>query len=70
MTWYDWGWMGEDSKQLEQILLVGKYRTKWYHIIDLHSNVATGEYPLFDLYKDHGRLIFQLYTGCSGCDFT
>ena len=66
----DWEWMGEDSKQLEQILLVGKYRTEWYRIIDLHSNVATGEYPLFDLYKDHGRLIFQLYAGCSGCDFT
>ena len=24
--------MGEDSKQLEQILLVGKYRTEWYRL--------------------------------------
>ena len=44
---HDWGWMGEDSKQLEKVLLVGKYKTEWYCIIDIR-------YPLFDLYKDHG----------------
>ena len=35
----------------------------------MNANVAAGEYPMFDLYKKHGRIAFQLYAACSGCDF-
>jgi len=66
----NWKWKQEGSKQLEKVILVAKYRTEWYRIIDLHSDVPVGEYPLFDLYRNHGRIVFQLFAGCSGCDFT
>ena len=39
-------------------------------VIDLCADVEEGEYPLYDLFRQHGRIIFQLYAGCSGCDFT
>ena len=36
----------------------------------LQSDEPKGKFPLFDLYKQYGRVVFQLYAGCVGCDFT
>ena len=39
-------------------------------MIDLMSDVEPGEYPPLDLYKKHGKIVFQLYAACLGCYFT
>jgi hypothetical protein len=39
-------------------------------VIDLQAPDTNGKLPLYDLYHKHGRIVFQLYAGCSGCDFT
>ena len=36
----------------------------------MEATVVEGKYPLFDLYRKHGRIVFQLYAACRGCDFT
>ena len=53
-----------------KVVIVQGFLYQWYRIIDLEADVEEGKYPLFDLYKRHGRIVFQLYAGCSGCDFT
>ena len=55
---------------VEKLVLVKGYGIQQYRVIDLTADVDEGEYPLFDLYKDHGKVVFQLYAACSGCDFT
>ena len=57
---------GVDTK----IIIVHSWQQAWYRIIDLDTPTEVGEYPLYDLYKDHGKIIFQLYAACLGCDFT
>ena len=32
--------------------------------------IKEGGYPLLDLRKKYGIIVFQLYAGCLGCDFT
>jgi hypothetical protein len=41
-----------------------------FRIIDLTEPSTNGDLPLYDLYLKHGRIIFQLYAACRGCDFT
>ena len=56
--------------KLRKIMIVSKYKSDCHRIIDLESTVDAGEYPLFDLFRKYGRIVFQLYAGVSGCDFT
>ncbi|KAK1737402.1 hypothetical protein QTG54_011688 [Skeletonema marinoi] len=53
-----------------KVILVKSYSRGWYRVIDLEVDTEPGEYPLYDLYKDNGVIVFQLYAGCRGCDFT
>ena len=53
-----------------KLILVKSYHSELYRIIDLDADVNDGEYPLLDLFKRHGKIVFQLYAGCRGCDFT
>ena len=53
-----------------KLILVKGFLHEWYRVIDLDANTTAGEYPLLDLYKNHGKVVFQLYAGCRGCDFT
>lgn len=53
-----------------EIVIVNSYEQGWYRIIDLKATTEVGEYPLYDLYKLHGKVVFQLYAACRGCDFT
>ena len=55
---------------MSKLILVKGYKHEWYCIIDLEADVPAGEYPLFDLYRKHGRIVFQLYAACCGFDFT
>ena len=50
--------------------MVQSYQYEWFRIIDLSAIVQQGEYPLLELHHKYGRIVFQLYAGCSGCDFT
>lgn len=54
----------------QSIVIVRSFGAQVYRIIDLNADVREGEYPLIDLYKKHGVIVFQLYAGVSGCDFT
>ena len=47
-----------------------RFHAQYYRIIDLNADVKDGDFPLIDLYKKYGRIVFQLYAGVSGCDFT
>ena len=58
------------GSKLRKIMIVSKYSTDSHRIIDLESDVEVGKLPLFDLYRKYGRIVFQLYAGISGCDFT
>ena len=60
----------QQTLHLGRLILAKGYRLDWYRIIDLEADVPVGEYPLFDLYREHGRIVFQLYDACLGCDFT
>ena len=51
-------------------IIVKSYSRGWYRIIDLQVDTEPGDYPLYDLYKLYGVIVFQLYAGCRGCDFT
>jgi len=51
-------------------IIVESYRHERYRLINLSAEVQPGEYPLVDLYQKHGRITFQLYAACTGCDFT
>ena len=53
-----------------KLILVKGFLHEWYRVIDLDANTTAGEYPLLDLYENHGKVVFQLYAGCRGCDFT
>ena len=53
-----------------RLILVKSYHSELYRVIDLDADVEDGEYPLLDLFKIHGKIVFQLYAGCRGCDFT
>eukprot|EP00986_Skeletonema_menzelii_P005570 scaffold2080_cov121-Skeletonema_menzelii.AAC.2 len=53
-----------------KVVIVQSYEQMWYRVIDLDANTEPGEYPLLDLYNKHGRIVFQLYACCRGCDFT
>ena len=52
------------------LIIVKGFNHEYYRTIDLTVEVNEGEYPLFDLYKKHGPIVFQLYAACRGCDFT
>lgn len=54
----------------EKLIIVKGFKHEWFRVIDLNANVPEGDYPLFDMYNKHGRIVFQLYAACSGCDFT
>ena len=41
-----------------------------HRVIDLTSEEEKGKYPLYDIYREHGRIVFQFYAGVAGCDFT
>lgn len=41
-----------------------------FRLIDLNADVPHDEYPLSSFYNKHGRILFQLYAACRGCDFT
>mmetsp|Transcript_25373 Transcript_25373/g.43316 ORF Transcript_25373/g.43316 Transcript_25373/m.43316 type:complete len:160 (-) Transcript_25373:136-615(-) len=53
-----------------KLIVVKTFKHEWFRIIDLSAETEAGQYPLFDLYKNHGRIVFQLYAACTGCDFT
>ena len=55
---------------VKKLILVKGFHYEWYRIIDMTVEVNQGEYPLYDLYNVHGTIVFQLYAGCRGCDFT
>ena len=55
---------------VQKLVIVQSFHHQWYRVIDLGADVPLGEKPLYDLYKEHGTIVFQLYAGCSGCDFT
>ncbi|KAL7530261.1 hypothetical protein ACHAXR_003394, partial [Thalassiosira sp. AJA248-18] len=61
---------GGDQHRMGKLMIIKKYSSDNYRMIDLECPVEEGKYPLFDLYQKHGRIVFQLYAGCSGCDFT
>ena len=47
------------------------YSHEFYRVINLNDpTIKEGEYPLLDLRKKYGIIVFQLYAGCLGCDFT
>ena len=52
------------------IVIVKSFSVQTYHIIDLNVDVREEEYPLIDLCKKHSIIVFQLYAGVSGYDFT
>ena len=56
--------------RLSKLVVVHSWRNEIYRVIDLDSNVEEGKLPLFDLFRKHGRIVFQLYAATSGCDFT
>ena len=58
------------TPEISKFIIAKQYPSEWYRIIDLDTNVNPGEYLLLDLHKKHGRIVFQLYAGCTGCDFT
>ena len=58
------------NTKLRKLMIVSKYKSDCHRIIDLESAIDAGKYLLFDLYRKYGRIIFQLYAGVSGCDFT
>ena len=60
----------EDSPKLDYLMVVQSWTSESYRMIDLTEPSTNGELPLYDLYVEHGRILFQLYAGCSGCDFT
>ena len=43
---------------------------EWLRVVDVYADVEEGGYPLIDLFRLYGRITFQLYAGCLGCDFT
>ena len=53
-----------------KVIIVKSFRSQTYRLIDINADVVAGQYPLIDLYRKHGKIVFQLYAGCSGCDFT
>ena len=59
-----------DGKEETKIVIVKSYNSQWHRVIDLGADVLEGKYPLLDFYKKYGRITFQLYAGCTGCDFT
>ena len=56
--------------ELEDVIIVQSFRHQHYRIISLTADVPKGNLPLYDLYREHGKIVFQLYAACSGCDFT
>ena len=60
----------DDSPPTKEIIIVQNWLHDYFRIIRLSADVVEGRYPMFDLYRKHGRIVFQLYAGCSGCDFT
>jgi 5'-3' exonuclease len=53
-----------------KLVIVDLWNGQSFRVIGLQAPDTGGELPLYDLYRKHGRIIFQLYAGCSGCDFT
>lgn len=61
----------EHDPKLDHLMVVTSWESESFRIIDLTLPSTNGELPLvYDLYVKHGRIIFQLYAGCTGCDFT
>ena len=60
----------DNPSRLSKLIVVKAYHHELYRIIDLEADVPEGEYPPYDLYCKHGKIVFQLYAACSGCDFT
>ncbi|KAL7524260.1 hypothetical protein ACHAWF_000882, partial [Thalassiosira exigua] len=55
---------------LDKLTIVQSYQHQNFRIIDLKADVPEGELPLYDLYRKHGKIVFQLYAACSRCNFT
>jgi hypothetical protein len=53
-----------------KIMIVSSYEGQSNRVFDLSTPHTNGEWPLYDLYVEHGRIVFQLYAACRGCDFT
>ena len=65
-----YGPIGEGAPKLGQLVIMKSWSLETFRIIDLGADVEKGKLPLFDLFREHGRIVFQLYAGCCGCDFT
>ena len=55
---------------VRKIIIVKAYAHEWFRVIDLDADVEEGEYPVLDMRRKHGIIAFQLFAGCTGCDFT
>jgi hypothetical protein len=62
--------IGCGVEKLEKLMIVKSWSAESFLIIDLTEQSTNAELPLFDLYVKHGRIMFQLYGACLGCDFT
>lgn len=51
-------------------MIVSSWNGQLNRVIDLGASHSNGELPLHDLYVEHGRIVFQLYAACRGCNFT
>ena len=60
----------DQKYRLRKLMIVKSYRSELFRIINLEAEVDEGEFPLFDLYKKHGRIVFQLFAACNGRDFS
>ena len=53
-----------------KLIIVKEFQYEYFRMIDLMSDVEPGEYSLLEIYKKHGKIVFQLYAACLGCYFT
>jgi len=44
---------------LGKIILVKTFNLEWYCNIDLEATAVEGEYLMFDLYQNHGQIVFS-----------
>lgn len=59
-----------DANKSVAIVVVSRWLEDKFRVYKLAADVEEGAYPLFDLYLEHGPIIFHLYAACVGCDFT
>lgn len=53
-----------------KLVVVKGFKNHTFRLNDLNATVSHDEYPLSSFYNKHGRILFQLYAACRGCDFT